>query len=333
MVEAGLGSLLEDVLGPRKRCEAISKAGDLRDSLLDEVGQRSMIEAIRGSYQSYCSGLKCYAAFCDALGVCPQFPASERTAIRFVTLFRNASTAQQYLKHLKWAHRFLRLDCGAWNTDSLKQVIRGISKSGSGAKTKPAATSRQVRDMVKEAVAADDLPVAALMAVARHFMLRVPSEGVGLQWSGDHSKVTLEENRCTIFLAKRKNCPNGSTLSRNCVCDTTGSSLCSVHWLHRMKALRGDSVDVFGVTKHKFARRVKEIAADVGIPEASRFGTHAFRRGMAQDILDYGGSLASLLRAGDWSSSAYLKYLRSSQPQDAAVAHAVLMLTDSEDES
>ena len=164
-------------------------------------------------------------------------------------------------------------------------------------------------------------------------MLRVSSEGIGLQWSGDHSKIVLEENSCTITFAKRKNCPGGSTLSRTCVCAATGRGLCSVHWLHRMRALRGDQVEVFGVSKHKFARRVKEVAADAGIPEASRFGTHVFRRGMAQDILDYGGSLASLLKAGDWSSSAYLKYLRSSQPQDAAVAQAVIMLTDSEDES
>ena len=333
MADAGLGSLLEDVLGPRKRCEAIAKAGQMRESLLDEAGQRSMVEAIKGSYQSYCSGLKCYAAFCDALGVCPQFPAIERNAIRFAMLFRNASTAQQYLKHLKWAHRFLRLDCGVWNTESLKQVIRGMGKKGGGAKPKPAATSKQVREMVKEAEAAGDISIAALMVVARHFMLRVPSEGIGLQWSGDHSKIILEENRCTISFTKRKNCPRGSTLSRNCVCTTTGRSLCSVHWLHRMKDLRGDEVEVFGVSKHKFARRIKEVAADVGIPEASRFGTHVFRRGMAQDILDYGGSLASLLRAGSWSSSAYLKYLRSSQPQDAAVAQAVIMLTDSEDEA
>ena len=100
-----------------------------------------------------------------------------------------------------------------------------------------------------------------------------------------------------------------------------------------MRELRGDQVEVFGVSKHKFARRVKEVAADAGIPDASRFGTHVFRRGMAQDILDYGGSLAALLKAGGWSSSAYIKYLRSSQPHDAAVAQAVIMLTDSEDES
>ena len=62
----------------------------------------------------------------------------------------------------------------------------------------------------------------------------------------------------------------------------------------------------------------------------ARVTSHAFGRGMAQDILDKGGSLAVLLRAGDWSSSAYLRYVRTAQPQGSAVAQAVINLFDSD---
>ena len=53
---------------------------------------------------------------------------------------------------------------------------------------------------------------------------------------------------------------------------------------------------------------------------------------MAQDIIDAGGSLAVLLRAGEWNSSAFLAYLRQSQPQEVAVAQAVINLSDSEED-
>ena len=48
--------------------------------------------------------------------------------------------------------------------------------------------------------------------------------------------------------------------------------------------------------------------------------------------MDATGSLAEVLRAGGWSSSAYLRYLRTTQMEDTAVAQIVLELSDSEAE-
>ena len=89
---------------------------------------------------------------------------------------------------------------------------------------------------------------------------------------------------------------------------------------------------LFSLTKHQFVSVVRSSAEAQDVPEPDKIGTHAFRRGMAQDIIDNGGSLAVLLRAGEWNSSAFLKYLRQSQPQEAAVAQAVIHLSDSEDD-
>ena len=90
---------------------------------------------------------------------------------------------------------------------------------------------------------------------------------------------------------------------------------------------------VFTLTKGHLGRRVKELAHLAGIEGAQLYGTHALRRVMAQDILDMGGSLPALLNAGDWASSAYLKYLRTSQTEDLAVAQAVMCLSDSDDDT
>ena len=89
---------------------------------------------------------------------------------------------------------------------------------------------------------------------------------------------------------------------------------------------------VFNISVGEFARRGKQLSEMVGVEEAQHVGTHSLRRGMAQDILDMGGSLPRLFNAGDWASSAYLKYLRVSQADDAAVARAALYFSDSEDE-
>ena len=89
---------------------------------------------------------------------------------------------------------------------------------------------------------------------------------------------------------------------------------------------------MFSVSKHYFSRKIKDLARDLGMEGHARLGTHAFRRGLAQDIIDGGGSLAVLVMAGGWSSSAYTAYLRGAQLDDVAVAGAIINLSDSEDE-
>ena len=121
-------------------------------------------------------------------------------------------------------------------------------------------------------------------------------------------------------------------MTRHCCCADSGRLLCSVHWLHQLRDRRIDGGKVFRLSKDHLARRVKHLAKEIGLEDPERYGTHALRRGMAQDILDMGGQLPSLLKAGDWCSSAYLKYLRASQTDDTAVARAIMFFSDSEAE-
>ena len=59
-------------------------------------------------------------------------------------------------------------------------------------------------------------------------------------------------------------------------------------------------------SKFEFVCCLRRLAAAVGIPNAQRLGSHALRRGMARDILDAGGTLSMVLRAGDWRSAAFV---------------------------
>ena len=51
---------------------------------------------------------------------------------------------------------------------------------------------------------------------------------------------------------------------------------------------------------------------------------------MAQDIIDAGGSLATLLRAGEWRSNAFAVYLRDHQVEERAISELVIQHSDSE---
>ena len=87
------------------------------------------------------------------------------------------------------------------------------------------------------------------------------------------------------------------------------------------------------MTASTFLKHVRDLASESNVQDAALIGTHAFRRGMAQDIVSAGGSLSTLLRAGDWHSRAFLKYLRESQPQEDAIAQLIINVSDSEPES
>ena len=62
------------------------------------------------------------------MGVTVHFPATERLALQYTAVFWNAATLAQYLKHLRWAHRFLRLDTKEWYTLTAKQAEKGLAK-------------------------------------------------------------------------------------------------------------------------------------------------------------------------------------------------------------
>ena len=59
---------------------------------------------------------------------------------------------------------------------------------------------------------------------------------------------------------------------------------------------------------------------------------HDFRRGQAQDLIDSGASPAQILRAGEWSSPAFLVYLDLNKlDRDAATAAVIVEESDNEE--
>ena len=102
MRDAGLADLL-DCTAPRKKCKAIGAAHGSTMELLDEGGQRKMLASISKSGTTYISGIRCWAAFCDACKIEAHFPATETDVVRYTSIFSSAETMSTYLKHLRWA--------------------------------------------------------------------------------------------------------------------------------------------------------------------------------------------------------------------------------------
>ena len=110
---AGLSDILEQNAGPRKRCMTLRDASGETLDLLNESGQRSMIDAISRSIPAYMSGIRCWAAFMDATNRSHHFPATEETVIQYASMFRSCASFETYLKHLRWA-LMLRQPCTQW---------------------------------------------------------------------------------------------------------------------------------------------------------------------------------------------------------------------------
>ena len=61
--ECGLQSFQDNSIGPRRRCQLLQQATDMKHSLVAEIGQRHMLASISESLRSYMSGIRCWAAF------------------------------------------------------------------------------------------------------------------------------------------------------------------------------------------------------------------------------------------------------------------------------
>ena len=108
--------------------------------------------------------------------------------------------------------------------------------------------------------------------------------------------------------------------------------MCAYHWLlwAIRRAEENNCANLFNKSASQFVQTLREHAAALGLPSARRLGSHVLRRGMARDIVDAGGSLATLLRVGEWRSAAFVAYLRENHAQDNAISNLVIDHSDSE---
>ena len=207
-------------------------------------------------------------------------------------------------------------------------------------------------------VSPDAMRFAMLWLTSYVFLLRVPSEALGMKRGGgdfiagpaEQSVLSLDE--CTgelcLKLHRRKNRVQGSLLKRVCCCKGS-PEICPIHvlWEKFFKLLRPGCAPWGSLNANQARTRLREslralqvwfvssqrsccrLTYACKVPNADQYGTHDFRRGHAKDLQDSGASLAVILDAGEWKGRAVVSYMDLSE-LERDVALEAAMLSDGE---
>ena len=344
-------SLAEAQLGP------IKAAAQLANQLSSEHQRTAWLESARisaivgsapskSSIASARSALKAWGAFADAaLGARGRhLPPSVSGLIAWSHLFRFQKTFTKYIA-------FVRLGCDISNVPNdatfdplLERAKQAVKKREPAPRPKMAIRVGLVSKLVDLARREGDETSAMLYAISYIFLLRVPSEALPLVWDsggahqcqlpqGQHSACFVRGQELTLRLARRKNKPHGTVLARRCVCHDDRKSLCPLHVIAPWLLSLGPHCQPFvRISPAKARSELRRRLAALGVESPELHCLHDFRRGQAQDLIDSGASLAQILRAGEWSSPAFLVYLDLNKlDRDAATAAVIVEESDNEE--
>jgi hypothetical protein len=199
---------------------------------------------------------------------------------------------------------------------------------------------------VEHALQQDNVTMAMLYLTADVFMLRVPSELLpavtgspggadGPLLEGAHCCIAVGASgeELVLRLARRKNRQQGSVLRRACMCSGK-PTLCPVHvlgpWVSGHPPL---STPFAGVTAACAREDLKSRLFRKDIDHANFYWLHDLRRSHPQDMVDNGGRLCDILRAGEWTSPAFTSYLNLEAVETAGVVEAHMAESDDDEEA
>ena len=236
------------------------------------------------------------------------WPPSRDVLMTFCFFFKHGPTLSRYLSHLRSALKLV--DCPLGVVEETSALIRGAVKSGpSSIRFKARASAVQTRALAKyvgDQIGRKD--IADSFVVARHFCVRYGAEVVCLESAGSHSSVHLSERdglpvvSLTLYRRKMQRAP--VSVVRRCICRLHCSSLCGVCILRA----RTEQDRTFpGLTYADGLAYLKAAAVFLKFERATEWGTHAFRRGWADEALREGGATA-LFYSGGWKGLAAFGY-------------------------
>ena len=258
----------------------------------------------------------------------PCWPPSEAVLDVFVGLFRNGNTLQRYVSHVRSVLHLLRVPLGA--IADTQRLARGADKITRDVfrREKIRASAGETRQLHKWCSQAGYHLLAASWTIARHFCLRysellnLGSSDVQFSFSGEHLKT------CVIRFARRKCYNEPCETTRRCICKMQGRTLCGVCALFSL----GESSPVpFADVQYSEALAVLKLAAKaLQLRSAGAWGTHAFRRGFADEALQNGGP-AALFFSGGWKGVAAFGYASAQSRGALAAAEWLVDHSDSSD--
>ena len=346
---------LSTTLTPRQAVAslAVAKAnGTDVDLWLQDKALSLKLHSRLASLPSVRSGLANWHAFATLIldyesgATLPPNEASH--VVAWIATFRNAGTASNYVGHVKWACTCLGLAHEHWFNDEVRLVLKGQQKLhltlvGESLKVKFLLADDCVHLLLLylQATAPGDL-TRLLLLLGWEFLMRMQSEAFPLESGraeefsqlpvGRHSAVFVDNANCLcIRWRRRKHRPEGSLLKRPCRCHfkgvgLTGEAACATHTYLEFQQRCGwvTGTPMFpDLSPAKTLLRVKRLLTMMGTPNATFMTWKAVRAGRASAMAASGCSLGSILTAGEWRSSAYLRYVS----EEVADAGQVLRMT------
>jgi len=300
------------------------------------------------SLKTMASALRSWAMFCDATGAA-HFPIMASQVSKFATTCRDPGTFRQYAAHLKAACDFAGHSTTWYESAEVKMSREGLKRAAFVFKGPRMALTGDLAARLGARVRSSHQQ-RFFCILSWVFMLRARSEASGLVRAASADELTntfrpvshpgvigLLGDELVIRVRSRKNRIGGDVIARSCVCAGAKgvaahvpADLCPVHalwtWVET-NVNRGDPL--FSEDIADSAQVWLKIALEArGVPNAERFTLHSLRRGAAQTLIQKGGDLATLLRAGGWRSSAFRTYMDLVGLENAIVSKSLHALLD-----
>ena len=319
-------------------------------SALDEelhfYAHRGLAES---THRTYRAGVNKYISFCFAFHVNDPFPVSEATLCYFVVSMAlqglAPATVKTYLaavRHAQVIRGFPDLRDGS-SLPRLQLVQSGIrrerARQGPPPRTRLPITPPILRRIKSTLMAArpqarDDTMLWAAATVCffgffRAGEITVPSASaydstIHLAWGDVTADAGTPPQKVRVFLKRSKTDQFGRGVE--VWLGATGDDLCPVAAVLAYVVSRGSTPGPFfrcedgsPLTKPRFVERVRVAMAAAGIEERGYSG-HSFRIGAATAAAEAGLEDSVIQALGRWSSSAFLRYIRT--PREHLARHS-----------
>ena len=307
-----------------------------------------MLRSRGSSLKPMASALRSWAAFCDAT-CSPHFPIAESAIAQFASTCREPGTFKQYAQHLKAACDFAGHPTAWYHSAHVTRSREGLKRAVYNFKGPRMALTGDIALRLGKSVCSGHQYKFFCM-LSWVFLLRASSEASGLVRAEREEDITnmfkpvshpgvigLVGGELVIRVRSRKNRIGGDTIARSCACNGkkgviihVPACLCPVHalwpWVERNtrpgQPLFDENIAARSLVWLKIALEARDV------PNFERYTLHSLRRGAAQALIQNGGDLATLLRAGGWRGSAFRVYLDMIGVENMVVTENIHTLLD-----
>ena len=291
-----------------------------------------LLASWRASAAQYASAVHLWGVAASAIA-CEPWPPSLRVLEMFTFLFTHGPSLVQYLSHIRSALRLLNASVGA--LEDVTALSRRTRKWTTNVdRFKPRASAAQTRSLAAAARSLGRDDIADSWVVARQFCLRYGAEVVPLHCAGGHSSIEFTVDKksqvwtASVTLFRRKMLTAPGVVSRRCICRLQSRQLCGVCIL---QARAGGGRIFPAVTYVEGLAYLKAAAVRLGFERPTDWGTHAFRRGWADEVLREGGPTA-LFYSGGWKGVTAFAYASARSRSAMEAAEWAVEFSESSDE-